>query len=176
MGNTGWKWGDWIEARAYYAGLKSRSALRRALDVSERHLARWLKSDQPPRLQERSLQKLAECLRVEKIYITENRGLWFDTEPEDIPLVGGPVLMLTEIEGREAGTSNLAGTKRREIKGIVDTLSGEKLDKLYEIAIGIASKHLDDRIQNVAAKRTVGPKYGKPNAGPSEKKKPTGGG
>lgn len=164
-----WNWGDWVEARAYYAGLKTRSSLRRALDISDRHLARWLKSEVPPRLQDRSLQKLAECLRTEKSNLTGEAGTWFQREPESLPLVGDPVLSLAVDDGRAADTANAAGTKRREIKGIVETLSGEKLDQLYEAAINIASEHLGDRMKKVAAKRVTGPKYGKPIRDPKAK-------
>lgn len=158
MSDNGWRWGDWIEARAHYAGLKSRSALRRALDVSERHLARWLKSEHAPQLQDRSLQKLATCLRIDAVELNQY-GKWGIYEPEELPLIGDPVLMLSEAGMSPQGT-NQAATKRREIKGIVDTLSGDKLDRLYMQAVSIGSEHLEDRREKVAAKRMTGPKPG----------------
>ena len=125
-----WKWGDWVEARAYFVGLKSRRAIERAFDVSPRHLARWLRMENPPGLQRRSYDMLQRALCLsEEWSVTE---CYKYGEPDFFEIEGVP-LSLSEPSGGKRHESGDAQV-RREIKAIAEALSGDLLLAMHKEA------------------------------------------
>lgn len=137
---TYWKWGDWIESRAHFVGLRSRNMLRRALDVSDRHLTRWLKMENPPNLQNRSIEMLAEVLRTD---VQTIKYLYQSREPNEVPLVGLPHKTESEATASTSQKSQFGdGALRREIKGVADTLAGDELQQMHAMAMQIMAAKL----------------------------------